>query len=417
MEYVFYFDESFHDKKVTVNSDGKLNILADDKLDSYVGFFWGCRIEDLVENEKMIFEFEKKQRERFRLEKDKELKSTTISKSSFEYGIASFSRDAFRFYKDLFSMIDEIDPIIQVEIISKMEFFVRTIVAKAKFQVKDFDESVFIYTLTKFLITYGTDDVFKAMVNIHDRVTSKKLTYKLLHSLDKVLKNTSRIKRKEREYPALLQLRSVIMGMTIKTSSESRIDFSYTPNFVGLSKLLNELNIDPKDIGLIIDNEDKTYQEAKKYPFNEVKITDSKNCIEVRLSDFISGFIGRMLYALEYDPRTCEDSVTDINALNENDLETKRLLSPDWFRLTKEQFYLYRLICKTLIEKQKHFWSYMTTCYADQICSFITLISYFDQYSSYEEYLKTEPEMHAEHHSAMNCDMLEDYFRKSLSVR
>jgi len=263
MEYVFYFDESFHDKKITVNPEGKLNILAKDKLDSYVGLFWGCKKEDLAKNEKMMSEFEIKQKERFRLDEDKELKSTTISKSSFESGVASFSRDAFGFYRDLFSMLEKIEPTLQVNVISKMEFFISHIFYKAISQNKSINRDVFIYTLTKFLIHYGTNDLFKTLVNVHDKETSEILKNKLIYTIDKILENNSQIKRKEKECDAFLKLRNVITDIDLETFVNSKIDFRYFPNFDGLLLLLQELNIDPKDVDLMIDDEENTYQIAK----------------------------------------------------------------------------------------------------------------------------------------------------------
>ena len=41
MYYNFYFDETFHDRKITIDSDGNLNIFEEEKNDSYIGVFWG----------------------------------------------------------------------------------------------------------------------------------------------------------------------------------------------------------------------------------------------------------------------------------------------------------------------------------------------------------------------------------------
>ena len=47
-DYNFYFDETYHDKAITL-SDSKLNILADNILDDYIGFFWGTREDKIPE--------------------------------------------------------------------------------------------------------------------------------------------------------------------------------------------------------------------------------------------------------------------------------------------------------------------------------------------------------------------------------
>ena len=37
--YTFYFDESFHDRKLLVNDKGQINALREDALENYVGVF------------------------------------------------------------------------------------------------------------------------------------------------------------------------------------------------------------------------------------------------------------------------------------------------------------------------------------------------------------------------------------------
>jgi len=129
------------------------------------------------------------------------------------------------------------------------------------------------------------------------------------------------------------------------------------------------------------------------------------------LSDFLSGFIGRLIYAMENDPKMSEDEVTDIDLLKNNDLETKRILSPSWFDITKERFDLYRLICKVMVKKQNYYWSYMTVCYFDQVIAFVSLLTYFERYPNYEIYSKTNPFMHAEKYNAFNCMYLIEFYK------
>lgn len=42
MKYVFYFDETFHDRKIVFSRNGSINTLRDDDIDDYLGVFWGC---------------------------------------------------------------------------------------------------------------------------------------------------------------------------------------------------------------------------------------------------------------------------------------------------------------------------------------------------------------------------------------
>ena len=42
MDYSLFFDETFHDRKITINPKGIINTMTDNKNDAYIGLFWGC---------------------------------------------------------------------------------------------------------------------------------------------------------------------------------------------------------------------------------------------------------------------------------------------------------------------------------------------------------------------------------------
>ena len=70
--YTFYFDESFHDKKIRINENGQFNILREDALDNYIGVFWGCPTSDLVSNRKLVQKFENRQKIQYSLQRKPE---------------------------------------------------------------------------------------------------------------------------------------------------------------------------------------------------------------------------------------------------------------------------------------------------------------------------------------------------------
>ena len=65
MKYNFYFDETYHDRKITVSSSGVANIFLDDKNDNYIGVFWGIQRKQNDEVFAQFRELEKKYIERF----------------------------------------------------------------------------------------------------------------------------------------------------------------------------------------------------------------------------------------------------------------------------------------------------------------------------------------------------------------
>jgi len=411
LDYVFYFDESFHDRKIKINSKARFNILTDNSLDNYIGVFWGCHQNSLQRNIALLTSFENQQKRNYGLCEDQELKSTTISKKNFKHGIYSFNRKTLNFYHSLFSLIRNINPIIQINAISKMEYFIRRAFVGIRFPtIFDVNINTFFYSLTKFFITYRHEKLVMSLYNAQDLFAVEAFQEELLNTLEEVIYSTRNIPRKEREHSAFLQLWHILTAAVLDVNVNSEVDFRYYPNFDGLCKLLIEVDINPNRIKLVIDNEDNTFIEAQRYSFGKVKQADSKNVIQLRLSDFLSGFIGRMMYAISTDPLMLEDEVTDIRKLKENDLSSKRLLSPEWFDIDEKKFELYCLIYKALFEEHQHYWTIMTMSYADQMASFCSLIKHFAGFDDFKSYKSVSAIMHSEYFNSRCCDALLDHY-------
>lgn len=134
---------------------------------------------------------------------------------------------------------------------------------------------------------------------------------------------------------------------------------------------------------------------SKAYGFQNVSFNKSDEKIELRLSDWIASFVGRMIFAIVSDKGLNEDSVIDIRDVAKNDLETKRYLSSNWFDLKERDFELYQLLYQVFIIEQGSYWSTMTFSYADQAILFYTLIRYFNKYETFEDYRKIDNQQHA----------------------
>ena len=413
MEYIFYFDESFHDRVITLNETGVLNNMLPNALDSYIGVFWGCTKSKIDEIISRLNIFEKKYIQRFGLIEGKELKSQIIGKKNYNHGVRSFNKDAFDFYCDLFTMIKQIDPILQIEIISKMELIIRKIVNNMIFDRRYcINKAIFSYSLTKFFNVYHTNELLESLFGIHDSKTSYNFKRILLKHIKIVLSEIKGIKRKEREYLALNQLYDIINKAKIVCTNEIEFSFSYIPNFSGLSFLLEELNIQNNSVSLVIDKEEKTFQTAQKFGFRSVEQVDSVTNIQVRLSDWIGGFIGRMIYALENDKNMLEDSISHIEDISKNDLSTKRILSKEWFEIREREYSLYLLIFNSLIIGHENYWTTMTTYNCDQAVIFYALLRYFASYESYEKFSSIEPSLHSEYFNTACLSELEMHYNK-----
>ena len=125
MSYSFYFDETFHDRKIVLSENGTINTTRQDGLDDYVGIFWGCEQSKVDEYAKQLTDFEDKYRKLYDLPGGKEFKSEIIGRKNYRCGIQSFTKNALAFYNDLFQMLSNWSYVIHVSIISKIELLIR----------------------------------------------------------------------------------------------------------------------------------------------------------------------------------------------------------------------------------------------------------------------------------------------------
>lgn len=402
--YTFYFDESFHDRKIRINEHGQFNILREDTLDNYIGVFWGCPTSELTSNRKLIQKFENRQKIQYGLTDEQELKSTVISKKNFKYGIRSFNKVTMTFYKELFELLSILNPVIQVNMVSKMELYLRYAFNGLHFGRKS--EAMgksFFYTLTKFMITYHNEELLKTLYNVRNYDSMIEFKKLLQFNFECIINEIKDIKRKEKELVAFRDVLYVLKHSIIDELPEKEYEFKYFINFEGLCNLLKEKNIDMEFVNIIIDEEQGTYSASQSYKFQNVKCGKSNEVIELRLADWIASFIGRMTYGLYNDEGLKEDIVTDIRRIGENDLVSKRILSKNWFDIDEKQFELYRLIYDVLIIGHTEYWTAMTMSYGDQCAIFYTMLRYFSTYDNYEKYRKIDSNLHSENFNCTCC--------------
>ncbi len=410
MEYFnFYFDETFHDRKITIKPEGKINIFDEDKNDNYVGAFWGYNKTCELEIHEKLKQLEEKHKAKFDLKG--ELKSKTIKKKNFTFGITSLREEAMNFYRDYFDLMNDISPIIHINAISKVELLVRNIFNVQAFcGIPDNVRKIFYYSMSKFLLTYHTPELIKSMYNAIECGTGSEFRIILLEHLFKVIGTMEGIKRKPREVDACKLLIDLIVYYDTDFELKEKYNFVYFQNFDGLLNLLEEKNINSQNVNLIIDREEQTYKAIPIEKFASVGQKDSTESIEVRCADFLCGFIGKMMFALMNDKTIKEDPVLSINNLRENDIERKHLLSKEWFELKQKHFDLYKSIYLLLVAKQSSYWSTMTWSFCDQVCMFYSLLKYIYSYDSFEQFKSIAAETHAEYFNSACCSDLEKHY-------
>ncbi len=409
MEYNFYFDEAFHDRKITISSNGEVNTMKPNALDNYIGVFWGCKATDLGRNVALLNDFEQKYRNIYSISNEGELKSTIIPMKQYVCGIHSMNANAKLFIHDLFCLIHNMKPIIQINAVSKIEHLLNIIFGHVRFPYW-VDQRSFIYSLTKMILVYKPISLLELMFS--EETTVSVLFAELKYTLRTICKESEGEGRKQKEYESFKEISIILDSIVDDLNIQEKYQFDYKPNFHGLTELLKELNIDPRSCKIVIDNENKTFETAKQFKFRKVKQSDSMNLIQLHLSDWLSGFIGRMMYSLSADLQQSEPifSKDGFNA-GENYLE-KRLLSEKWFGLSEEEFNLYILIYETLIVEQEHYWTTLTLSYCDQVVLFYAFLRHIASYKNYETFMQISSKMHSEYYNSRCLDEMQRQYSK-----
>ncbi len=360
----------------------------------------------------MLSVFEEKHKKIYSLKEEQELKSDIIKQKNYKYGLSSFNKNAFNLYCDFFDIMNRINPILHFSIMSKMEFLIRSIFIISPYsRLHIINEELFYYSLIKFFVVYGNKELFSSLYYASDPKSIMILKDELIEHLNSVINAINGIGRKKREEIAFQTLVVILSECTIELRPRKIIEYDYSPNFEGLRKLIKELGLEITETTILMDNDEGTYLASCRFQFESVLQFDSKVNIQIRASDLLAGFIGRMIYAISNDETIKEDSVNDIKMIAENDLSTKRLISKEWFDVNESQFKLYRIIYELIVDKQQNHWSIMTMIYSDKLISFISLIRYFKHYDTFEKFKQVDLKMHTEYYNKYVCHELEEHYK------
>ena len=256
MDYVFYFDETYQDRKITIKNS-TFNSMSVNSFDSYIGLFWGCPQKKIHENTSFITNFEQKYKSVFGLTEEQELKSDIVKKKNYQYGLSSFNKNAFDFYSELFFLLNEINPIIQIDAISKIEIFLKNLFDNINNKV--FDKKNFIYSLTKLILTYNDKELISSIKNIHNAKTAENFRLQLLSFVSEKLAEIEGVERKEIEETMLNEFTIILNNTTFDNMEYEDLKYPYDTNFAGLNNLLKELNIQINRTKIVIDEELNTF--------------------------------------------------------------------------------------------------------------------------------------------------------------
>lgn len=382
-----YFDESAHDFRNSAKG-----VLGNYYLDSYIGVYLG--IPELAEPD--VFDqykvFETSYKKVFKV--GKELKGTDIRNinengrngrllDSIRYGIASFDNDVVAFYSDFFDIVGKID-FVHIVMLSKFEQNIESLInfdkfyglLKEKFQPKmalKLSEA-YLYSLTKFLYVYRNNNL---QATIYDKtLDNDKKIIELKKFMSHILHKDDKVSRKEVEKSVIPTLSFFINKDLWTNNLDNRL--YYNDALCGIDNLLKQERLYSSNIKMYPDN--GTGIDFSKFNFSEFKELESAQSVGIRIADMLSNFLYKILLAYEHD--TAENFGT---VESSSQFHKLKIISKNWFDLSKKQFDLYIKISNLIIKlKEKN--CITTGIYFDEAEQLYTVFAYFGQFSSYQEY-------------------------------
>lgn len=396
----FFYDETFHDRKITQSKSGLLNAYTNNSNDCFIYALLGF---DNVENIKQHYKkLEDEIKESLKLEG--ELKSTTFKKSYFEYGLKSMKRQCKEFYESFFTLLIDNNVIFQLGFISKTEYILTQLINNIEIPVslKIANKSSFLYGLTKFIDKHRLNFLFNEVLNESNN-NLEIFIKKLIELLETVYYEIKEIEREQ--YEAAFIFQAITLLKYSKCSKQSiHIDNNWPYSFIadGIKLRLNELGSINYHIG--VDNEQQTLNAFKQNKLNAYSL-DSKESLEIRMVDMLVGFVGRFVDSINQNLK--EPDLASIGQVSGDKYVVKRLLSKEWFDIDESTFNFYKTI-SCFFSKSSH-WSSFTLQYCDNALLFFSLFNYFNTYESYSSFIRVK-EMHSEYFNTYCCERLAEYF-------
>lgn len=404
MTYIFYWDESFHTRKIT-EKNKSVNIYEENENDTYISVYIGGvrnKISYLLDDYRVIESEFKKKRE---YNDQQELKGTSFKKGNFTYGVKTFNEEAMSFYSKFFKVLYDNKTYYHITMISKTEILIEQSFKGINMPFVKTEE--FYYSLIKFLYNYRCIPVMLEFFK-ENTVSNKDLIDKIKDLLNCIIDKTEGIPRKEHETGILKELLYILDSLPVQFDTKLKYSWDYNLVYEGLNKYLKEMKIDPSDCYLYMDKESHAHQYGLNYSYGKLEEVDSNQKIGVRISDILSNFIGRISYAIQADTKEVE--IATVDRIRTEDFERKNLLSQDWFDLNQSQFELYKLIAKYFALYGDIYWSSYTGIYFDTTAKFFSLFQYIDLYKTYGEFHKINSFIHTEEYNGYTCGRLQENF-------
>ena len=379
MQYLFYYDETEHSRKINYQT-----ITANNYYDNFISVIvgWSSNEEKSILDRYLAFESKYNYRK-----VDVELKSQTMSLKDFKLGFASLNKHKIDFYDELISLIDE-NMIIYFAVASKIEYVIQQIFANyhnSLFMDVDFMK----YSIIKAINVYRPQNVIEAIYK-EPQVFVKELRGFLEKQIKK---NKSNMLLKEHENQAFEE----ILMLLDDTQVPKSLDWTYFMSFDGFKKLLDEMNV--SDYNLTLDregDESHTFASARYIGLKNVTEEDSKECVGIRMADMLAGLISRMMQSLK---------ISLVGDYKDGEIK-KTLLDSGWFALNQRQLNLYKKLYQVICINNNYWYKSYVGLYFDDLVAFVSLLQFMNHFESVEE-IRNDLEMQPEYYNCFVCEELQ----------
>lgn len=385
MEWIFYYDEAFHDRKITVKNN-KINIYASNASDIYLGVFNGYKLGKQEEIHNKFKEFEEKYKKIYTKEHEDEFKATVIRKANYKYGFASFKKNTVKFFNDFFDILSTENIVLHICLFSKTEYLVKNFLDNINVTLDVANRKAFEYVIVKFLFNHRNVELLAQIIHAQSEIDIVDIIKKLRIFMKEVINEGISSPRMVPEVNALKENLYLLSKVKVKNKLKKNLEWNYKPVFKGFNSLLKNRNIAFDNIQLIIDEDEKTLKTAKQIGKYKCENGKSHENIGIRISDILSHFFAEIALALQDELK--EEEILDIGDMKGYDLKTKRLLSLEWFKLKEEQFILCKKIQGILTNYQAFEWTVNSGNFCDYSRLVFSFISYIDSYDTYEDFKK-----------------------------
>lgn len=377
--YYFFQDESFHDLKITENG-GELNFVHLDSSPYFVNVFLGFSDEIYNDIKESYQQWENDNKQFLGIKSEDEFKGGSIKAKNFEFGLASMNLKYINFYSYLFDLLNQYDIILQFSTTNKLELLIKNVFieyfAKIGNTFSQHELTLHVYSLTKLIDRHRTSRLIELLFDTN--VDSKLVLSEIDSILDRIIIEEVHFQHLSHEVYVAEIFKQLLNEFSFTMPTLDSYDWDYSWSFQGLINLLSELCISNEDVILILDGKgrrtDGMYNIAKEsFSSSEILREDSKNHVGIRIADFLSNFIGRIIRNLDLDIRTA--NISNLTYIDE-----------EWFNVRNEGFECYKLLGSVLRKHQYKYWTTQAGTYSDIAILFYKFIDYFCDFEDYETY-------------------------------